>query len=124
MSSPKKLLVVEDDLLQLIVATMRLVKGGQHDIVSAERGDQAVLLARSMEFDLIVMDILLPGMDGIRAIQEIRKFRPDTPIVVITAYPAKYQERAMQAGATEFLAKGVGLPKIVEVVERLLAGGE
>jgi len=100
------------------------VHGGQHDIVSAERGDQAVMLARAVDFDLIVMDIRLPGMDGIQAVEEIRKFRPDTPIVVITAYPAQYQERALKAGATEFLAKGVGLPKIVEVVERLLAGGE
>lgn len=121
MSSRKKILVVEDDLVHLMVETVRLARGGTYDIVTAERGDQAVMLARSLEgLALVVMDIMLPGMDGLEAMRRIRRFAPELPILAITAYGERYRERALAAGASEFLVKDVGARRVLEVMEGLL----
>jgi len=125
MSSQKKILVVEDDLIHLMVETVRLSRAGSYNIVTAERGDQAVMLARSLRgLALVVMDVRLPGMDGLQAVRRIREFAPELPILMVTAYGERYREQAMEAGADEFLVKDVGPGRILEAMERLLGNDD
>ena len=125
----KKILVVEDDLVDLMSATLTIAQGGQYDIVSAERGDQAVMLARKLtNLALVIMDIRLPGFGridaGIEAIERIREFAPTLPILAITAWGERLRGAAMAAGANAFLRKDAGTHEILRVVENLLGSGK
>ena len=123
-SSRKKVLVVEDDLRQLLVSIVALVKCSKVDVDSTDRADTAVMLVRKATFDLVIMDIRLPGFgrtdSGIEAIQRIRDFNKEIPILVISAYPDMYEGAALKAGANKFLPKTLPMEEIVRIIEEYL----
>jgi DNA-binding response OmpR family regulator len=114
------ILVVEDELSHLFVEAIRLMDKGRHTIITAERGDEAVRKAQALRPDAIVMDLRLPFMSGLEAIQAIRKFS-DVPILAITAFANQYtRQRTLEAGANDYLTKPVPLEELQNKVEALL----
>jgi two-component system OmpR family response regulator len=114
------ILVVEDELSHLFVEAIRLMDKGRHTIVTAGRGDEAVRKARALRPDAIVMDLRLPFMSGLEAIQEIRKFS-NVPILAITAFANQYtRQRTLEVGATDYLTKPVSLEELQRRVEAML----
>ena len=108
----KHLLVVEDDEANLM-ALSQLLEGEGFKTSAARTGEEAVSMAAQKSFDLILMDIQLPGMDGVQAMEAIRA-RPEcrinakTPVVALTAYAMTGdRERFMDAGMEGYLAKPV-----------------
>lgn len=82
--------------------------------------------AREDKPDIILMDIQMPGMDGLEAIRHIRAdpASPRMPIIALTALALPGdRERCLQAGADEYMAKPVGLKELVEMIGRKLEGG-
>jgi len=111
-------LVVEDDdafaeaLTQLLEADGRLEVAGR-----ARDGREAIELAGALRPDVVLMDIVLPVIDGVEATREIRRKQPTTPVVGITGLD--YEERALEvrdAGAVDFVRKGRLDPDLVEIV--------
>lgn len=99
-----EILLVEDQNPFLIADILATQNGFK--FTEAKNGIEAVQLARSQQFDLILMDIRLPLMDGVTAIKLIREFNETVPIIVLTAYgDAKTRDRATAAGATDFFIK-------------------
>jgi CheY-like chemotaxis protein len=93
------------------------------DVTRAESAEQAFELLEQQPFDLIIMDILLPEMDGWQAIRHIRNNlqQAEIPILVLTAYAMKtHKEQSLQAGATAYLAKPTPLRTIVDTMRQLL----
>jgi len=86
----------------------------------ASTGDEAVRTARSVRPDVILMDIRMPGLDGISATREILAFAPDTRVIILTTFETdEYVFAALAAGASGFLTKEVspdGLRQAVRVV--------
>nr|WP_221382427.1 response regulator transcription factor [Actinoplanes polyasparticus] len=86
----------------------------------ASTGDEAVRTARSLRPDVILMDIRMPGRDGISATREILAFAPDTRVIILTTFETdEYVFAALAAGASGFLTKEVspdGLRQAVRVV--------
>ncbi|MCM4078405.1 response regulator [Paractinoplanes hotanensis] len=86
----------------------------------ASTGDEAVRTARSLRPDVILMDIRMPGLDGISATREILAFAPDTRVIILTTFETdEYVFAALAAGASGFLTKEVspdGLRQAVRVV--------
>lgn len=115
-----RILVVEDDLKDLLEITVKLAFDNNCEVVTTGRGDTAMLLAKSERFDLIVMDILLPGASGIDAIKEIRKRDKDTPIIVISNYPERYSALSIEVGANEFCPKTVGIAQITKRIRGMV----
>jgi CheY-like chemotaxis protein len=114
----RRVLVVEDDdffaeaLRELLEADGRLEVAGR-----ARDGREAVELAEALRPDVVLMDIVLPVMDGIEATREIRRRQPTIPVVGITG--SEYEERALEvrdAGAVDFVGKGRLGPDLVEIV--------
>jgi len=103
-------LIVEDELLELeflrsIVAEDLLPTD---TILTCESGIQAVKLAKQYRPDIIVMDILLPEMDGLHAIQEIKKFLPRACVMILSAYSDFfYAQTAIRLRVQEYLLKPV-----------------
>jgi two-component system, NarL family, response regulator LiaR len=114
----RRVLVVEDDdsfaeaLRELLEADGRLEVAGR-----ARDGSEAIELAEALRPDVVLMDIVLPVMDGVEATREIRRKQPTIPVVAITG--SEYEERALEvqdAGAVDFIRKGRLDPDLVEIV--------
>jgi signal transduction histidine kinase/CheY-like chemotaxis protein len=120
-----RVLVVEDNTVNLKVMHALLARHG-HDVTMAEDGKKALELWQAGAFDLIFMDVQMPGMDGLEATAAIRKqegrARKHVPIVAMTACAMKEdEERCVQAGMDGYLSKPISARKIAEVLDRLQA---
>ncbi|MEP4191422.1 MAG: response regulator, partial [Sneathiella sp.] len=123
-ASPLKILVAEDnDINQMIIEEMLTSDG--HDFVLAENGDEAVKKAcqNGLSFDLILMDIQMPVMNGIEATKAIRRQIPDTEILPIYALTANAFKNQMDeyeaAGMQGTLTKPIDRPKLRSVLLRI-----
>ena len=115
---PCRVLLVEDDDAFAAALTQLLEAGGRVKVAGrASDGREGVELAEALRPDVVLMDIVLPVMDGVEATSEIRRRQPTTPIVAITGW--EYEERALEvreAGAVDFVRKGRLDPDLVEIV--------
>ncbi len=120
-AAPLRILVAEDyPVNQKIVVALLESRG--HEVTLAENGRQAVELFQQREFDLILMDVQMPEMDGLAATREIREREAGTGrhirIVAVTASAhSGERERVLAAGMDDYLAKPFSLPGLVAVVE-------
>jgi signal transduction histidine kinase len=107
---------------QLVVRTLE--KRG-HVIEVASDGRQALELASKHSFDVILMDVQMPGMDGFQATEAIRKLdaQSQIPIIALTAHAmVGDRQRCLEAGMNDYLAKPLNLVRLVEMVEGYAAG--
>lgn len=92
-------------------------------VAGAENGVQAVALAREHVPDVILMDLLMPKMGGVEAIEQIMVFSPTTHIIVLTSYTEdKYLFSAMRAGAQGYLLKDVEPEDLVNAIRAAVRG--
>ena len=117
---------IEDDPMnRRVVGDMLDVAGAT--MTEAESGEVGLRLIDGRDFDMALIDLRMPGMDGITAIREIRA-RSDAkaklPIIVVTADTAiDLRERCIAAGADEVLFKPVAMDALFDAMGRILAGG-
>jgi len=115
----KRVLIVDDDVRNIFALTSVLE---QHDmsIVSADNGRDAVsLLNEENDIDIVLMDIMMPEMDGLDTTREIRKIprRRDLPIIAVTAKAMKGdRDRCLEAGAWDYLSKPVNTEQLLAVL--------
>jgi response regulator NasT len=117
-----RVLIADDEALRLLSLRQQLEGMGHQVVGEATTGDEAVSLARELKPDLLIMDIRMPGLDGIDAAKQITAERP-VPIVLVTAYSEKaLAERAADAGIFAYLMKPVSeadlLPAIILAASR------
>ena len=120
----KKVLVVDDDVRNVFAMTCMLEESGMQ-VVSAETGQSALdLLEETPDVDVVLMDIMMPGMDGYETIQTIRKlgdFRP-LPIIAVTAkaMPGD-REKCLEAGASDYVSKPVQPGQLLSLLSKWVA---
>jgi CheY-like chemotaxis protein len=118
------ILLADDSPITLTVVSARLQETG-YEVVTATRGDDALALAHERHPDLVVLDIGMPGMDGIEVSQRLRGDHSfaDVPIVLLTSHAlSEYLQEGLDAGADAYLVKPVGPQKLVSLFEELLKG--
>ncbi|MCD4731448.1 MAG: PAS domain S-box protein [Bacteroidales bacterium] len=114
----KTLLVVEDDD-QSYFFFESILKKTKSIIVRAVDGQQAVDLCKNQKFDLILMDIRLPKMDGYVATKKIKELWPDIKIIAQTAYAmAGEKERCFEAGCDDYISKPINIAELFDTIER------
>lgn len=98
-------------------------KGGLEVVGEAEDGLEAVGLAHELKPDVILMDIHMPGLDGIQAISRIMEEAPETRIIALTMYAQEhYVFDAIKAGASGYLLKNVDAPELLDAVRKVARG--
>ena len=86
-------------------------------------GTEAAERALDGDHDLVLMDLSMPDLDGIEAMREIHRYKPDLPVVILTAHADPGVEKeAREAGASGFLAKGTALEDLVIVLHEAAEG--
>jgi signal transduction histidine kinase/CheY-like chemotaxis protein len=127
-SMPARILVVEDHEVNALLVTRLLAKGG-HSVKVAREGREALALIERECFDLVLMDIHLPGMDGVTATRRIRAMdgeRAEVPIIAVTANAmAGDRDRYLAAGMDDYLSKPIDAATLYAAIARALrrAGG-
>jgi two-component system, NarL family, invasion response regulator UvrY len=90
----------------------------------AETGAEALRLVRASTWDLVVLELSLPGRTGLELLEEIHRLRPRLPILVLTLYAEdQYATRSFRAGASGYVAKSRAPGDLVAAVHKLLQGG-
>jgi len=114
----KRILIVEDEAIVRESLRDWFVESG-YDVDIAEDGNEALAKMKGEEFDIIVLDLRLPRIDGLQVFEEAKKLKPQIKGVIVTAYPSKdTQEEAERLGLLGYLPK----PFKVEDLERIIGG--
>ena len=119
---PVRILVVEDNPMNMELA-VDLLKLRGHEVLSAETGQEALEIAGRERLDLILMDVQLPGMDGLEVTGKLKE-NPATehiPVVALTAYAMKGdEERMLSQGCAGYIAKPIDTRQFPEDVEKFI----
>ena len=118
-----KILIVDDHPLIRSAVSAILSNHGYHVVGETDSGVDAVQMAREHHVDLIILDLSLPGLDGLEVIRRIKALGLTSRILVLTSHsPLHYSQRCMKAGATGFITKTKGLSEVLQAVKVVLDG--
>jgi signal transduction histidine kinase/CheY-like chemotaxis protein len=116
----KRILMAEDVEINRLIVTALLENTGI-EVIEAENGKVAAQLARKYEFDVILMDVQMPVMDGLTATREIRKQHKTTPIIAMTANAFTDDvKKCLEAGMTAHIAKPIDADKFMIMLDNYL----
>ena len=113
-----KILIVEDDLITRRNLSVLLSDEG-YDVDQAGDGVQALELLAGQPFDLVLSDIVMPRMDGLKLLQQLQCMAPQIPVVIMTSYVSDSLS-SVPAGAAEFIRKPFVLDDLLFKVQRAL----
>jgi len=117
----------------LITDDHDVVRAGLHRIISeqlanvefgeAADAEELLKLAKESEWDLIISDIKMPGRSGIDILKDLREIAPDTPVIILTAFPeSDYGARALEEGAAGFINKARVSTELPNAIRKVLVG--
>ena len=118
----KKILIVDDDS-KTVFAMSATLKAQGYNTIGATNGKEGIkILKEQKDIDLILMDMMMPVMDGHEAINEIKKIpgKKNIPIIVLTAGGDEYKDKAFQIGANAALTKPIDVDFLFKLIKRFL----
>lgn len=111
--------IVRDGLRQIIADTDDLTVAGE-----AVNGNEVLALVRERNWDVLILDISMPGKNGLELIKQIKIERPKLPILILSMHDEEqYALRALRAGAAGYLTKDSNARQLLAVVRKIAAGG-
>lgn len=118
-----KVLIADDHSLIRSAMKILLENQGYEVVAEATNGADAVQLARLHQVDLMVLDITMPGLDGLEVLNRIRASGLNTRILVLTSQsPLFYSQRCMKAGAAGFITKSQDLTELLRAIKVIMDG--
>jgi CheY-like chemotaxis protein len=124
---PAKILIVDDSSTTLLMEEMLLKKYTNFDVVQARNGQEAIEMALIEQPNLILMDVIMPKMDGFTACREMRKRKElrETPIVLVTSRGEPQNvEMGFESGCSDYLTKPIESQELLQMVNGYLATGK
>jgi DNA-binding NarL/FixJ family response regulator len=117
-------LIIADDQVVIRKGLTRSLEGQGIDIVAeATTGTEAVAKTRKLKPDVVLMDVLMPSLDGLDALEKIRQVVPQTKVIMMSGYDnPTYIARAMALGATTYLLKDVPVKEFASIIKRVARG--
>jgi DNA-binding NarL/FixJ family response regulator len=122
----RRVLIVDDN-----ASFRRRVKrflGSEPDIEvvgEAADGQEAILKARALQPDVVLMDVRMPGTNGINATRQLKEEMPEIQVIIVSRFDLEeYREAAMASGASAYVVKKSLIEELVPVIRRVVSGGQ
>lgn len=121
-SAPRapRLLIADDDIA-LRTSLKKIYTKAGYDVALAADGEEAVQLARTQPFDLAVIDLSMPKLNGVEVLKEIKRFAPRMPVIILTAFGAwdTYAD-ALTAGVYQYVSKPIRQDELLLLAKNAL----
>jgi len=112
--------IVRQGLKQIVTETPDMVVSGE-----ASNGQELLSKIKENDYDVVVLDITMPGRDGIDVLKQLRSERPELPILMLSIHPEEqYALRALKAGASGYLTKESAPDELVVAIRKVSQGGK
>lgn len=116
-----RFLVVEDSIDEALLIKSALAQAFPYPITVAQDGDQGLAHLQRRHWDIAIVDLNLPGIDGIELTRAAKTFRPGMPVVAVTGYTSKvYMDEAYRAGADYVMTKPLAMDEFLDKVKDLI----
>lgn len=114
----RRVLVVDDEVV-ILMHLQEVFEAKGWEVEVAESGEEAMEYIKSRSFDAMVLDLRLPGMDGLELCRRAKALQPEAVSVAVTGYPSLFEAADCRAaGFDAYLIKPVGVEKIIEAVDK------
>jgi DNA-binding NarL/FixJ family response regulator len=111
--------IVREGLKQILADTKDIIVAGE-----AADGDEALARIREEDYDVVVMDISMPGKSGLEVLKELKEIRPGLPVLILSMYPEDvYAVRSFRHGASGYLSKESAPTELIGAIRKVSAGG-
>ncbi len=114
------LVLVVDDHLEDRELFAEILKDKGHTVSTAKDGYEAIEMVKEGKFDIIFIDVKMPGIDGVKTFEEVHRMRPEVPVIMVTGYSVEELVKdAIDKGAYTCIHKPVDMDKILQIVEEV-----
>ena len=118
----RRVLVVDDEK-NIRTTLADILEGEGYEVCTAETGERAVKLCHRRHFDIVLMDVRMPGIDGFEAMRRITGERNNIGVIMMSAYSmTELQRVALDQGAIAFLRKPLDLERVVKLISQARPG--
>lgn len=118
MKMKPKLLLVDDEEMFLEYLSKRLIDR-EYDVTTCLTGEDALEKVKEHDFDVVILDILMPGIDGIETLSEIKNIRPLTEVIMLTGHDSRESGiEGMRLGAYDYLMKPCDTEDLVSKIDK------
>jgi DNA-binding NarL/FixJ family response regulator len=122
MKKIRVLLVDDHKIMRQGLRRLVELDGGLEVVGEAETGEEALAEVRAKSPDIVLMDIRIPGVDGIEATRQIKQSHPRVEVIMLTSYVEEYMPEAIEAGASGYLLKSVGYEELSNAIRAVHSG--
>jgi two-component system invasion response regulator UvrY len=121
-----KVLIVDDHAI--VRKGMEQILAETDDIVAADEvcnGQEALERVRKNDYDMVLLDISMPGRDGLEVLKELKGLRPKLPVLILSMYPEEqYAVRSLRSGASGYLTKDSAPDELISAIRKASSGGK
>jgi DNA-binding NtrC family response regulator len=118
---PERILVIDDELDMLMLLRMIIEDNTDYEVETTNNPSEAVKMVMKNDYDLVISDLKMPGMDGLELFDEVKGMKPDLPLIIITAYGSlETADEAMKMGVADFITKPFRKDSILFTINRVL----
>ncbi len=110
------ILLVDDEDRFRLTLSKRLSERGQ-EVTAVSSGMEAIHQMKERDFDVVVLDVKMPGMDGLETLSELKKIRPDTEVILLTGHSSMDSSiEGIRLGAFHFILKPCDIDRLLELI--------
>ena len=118
---PQRILVIDDELDMLMLLRMIIEDNTDYEVETTNNPSEALKMVTQKDYDLVISDLKMPGMDGLELCDEVKDIKPDLPLIMITAYGSlETADEAMKKGVADFITKPFRKDSILFTINRVL----